>query len=202
MAQQMTAPGRIGHSEATAYPITFLDNRAAAVSALFSKALFQMNMRWLLNAASDRLSVYILKVCLLSIASAIVASDSAVAIAVKIFGLPTPEPIIYGNRLVDWLAVVVIVPFLESLLTSYLCRFGKNNFPDHSIINSAAIGAIAGALHGLVNPYWFFGPAASFFVWSYAWFKWAEARGKKTFLVLFIPHMIQNGVGLSLMHIG
>lgn len=95
--------------------------------------------------------------------------------------------------------VVVLGPLIEGLLVYVICRFAGGNFPSRPGLASILVGIGAGGGRAWVSPFWFFGAAASFAIWSFAWFKWKASKRSNDFLILLVPHMIQNAVGMLMM---
>jgi hypothetical protein len=152
-----------------------------------------------LDAASDGLPLFLVKTSVIGIGAALLLHIAARSIAAQLVGYLPGLPQERGKGVIDWLLVVGAAPLLESSLANLCCLFAFRNFPEHLLAAAVVIGVAAGLLHALIAPFWFFGPAASFFAWSFAWFKWRSARRSRSFLVLLIPHMLQNAVGMSLM---
>ena len=154
---------------------------------------------WGLHADSDQWPAYVLKVALLSAAAAGAVHNLASWVGVTLLGLDAALPIERGRDLEAWLAVVVMGPLLESGLVYLACRFAYSNFRGHEVRAAVTIGGVAGLLHAVVSPMWFFGPAISFFIWSLAWFNWRAAARPRSFLILMVPHMLQNLMAMLLM---
>ena len=154
---------------------------------------------WAPDATSDALLPYVVKTALISAVAAVLLHNLAGFVGVGLFGLQMPMPVTRDSGFFDWLMVVVVGPLLESVLVYPVCLFSIKNFPDRIFGAAILIGATAGLLHGLVSPFWFFGPAISFFVWSLAWFKWKAAHRPRSLLILLLPHMIQNFLSMLLM---
>lgn len=95
---------------------------------------------------------------------------------------------------------VVLGPVLESLVLLWACSLAYRGLPNWSNARRAAlIGVIAGGVHALLGPLWFFGPAWAFFVWALGWFNWRELDRPRGLLVVLLPHVMQNAVAMTLM---
>lgn len=161
--------------------------------------LFGSSKLWPFDAASNGLLTYISKTTALAIVAAFALHSTAIFIGVKLLGFSLPTAPVRSRGVLDWLQAVGVGPLAEATLLYLCCLFVFKNFQKPWLSGAVVIGLVAGTLHGLVSPFWFFGPAISFFIWSYSWFCWKSAQRPHSFLVLLVPHMIQNSLAMLLM---
>lgn len=151
------------------------------------------------DAESNDLVTYIAKVTAVALSTAIVVQVAVLYVSTHLFGLTEPIRLSRGHEVSDWILMTVVTPLLESLVLYPFCVLALNSFPRRALGAAAVIGVVAGAWHAVAAPLWFFAPAASFFIWSFAWIKW-RARGKAGgFFILLVPHMVQNSIAMLLM---
>ncbi|HEY1396535.1 hypothetical protein [Roseateles sp.] len=160
------------------------------------RSIRKLDVQRVAPAVTDPLLVYCLKITALSLLTAASLLTIATVVA-HIAGIQTsPVPRI-GVEFRDSLGAALLSPLLESPLvwaTGSLARSMTQAVWAPSLV----IGLIAGVAHGAIHPMWFFGPAASFTVFAWAWFRWRDAGRSRHFLILLIPHMLQNIAVVSL----
>ncbi|WP_431047706.1 hypothetical protein [Roseateles sp. L2-2] len=145
---------------------------------------------------TDQLLVYCLKITVLSLLAA-TSLQTVATFVVHMAGMPSPPVPRIGLEVRDWLGAGLLSPLLESLFVWAAGSLIRGMTPT-VWVPSLAIGLIAGVAHGAIHPMWFFGPAASFTVFAWAWLRWRDAGRSRHFLILLIPHMLQNIAVLSL----
>ncbi len=145
---------------------------------------------------TDPLLVYCLKVTILSLLAA-ASLQGLATFVVQSIGIPTPRLPNPPLPAVDWFGATLLAPLVESLL-AWAAGSLLRSMTRARWASSMVIGLIAGAAHGAIHPMWFFGPAASFAVFAWAWLRWRDAGRSHHFLILLVPHMLQNIVAMSL----
>lgn len=142
------------------------------------------------------LFIYCLKVLVLSLLAATGLQGLATIVA-QATGLPAPPMPNMAIQFIDWVGAVLLSPLMESLLLWAVGSVARS-ITRAVWAPSMVIGLIAGAAHGAPHSMWFFGPAASFAVFAWAWLRWRDAGRSHHFLILLVPHMLQNIVAMSL----
>lgn len=145
---------------------------------------------------TDPLLVYCLKVSVLSLLAA-AGLQGLATVVVQMIGMPAPPMPNAPIELIDWAGAVFLSPLVESLLVWAAGTLARS-ITRAICAPSMTIGLIAGAAHGAIHPLWFFGPAASFTVFAWAWLRRRDSGRSMHFLVLLIPHMLQNIVAMTL----
>lgn len=139
---------------------------------------------------TDALLVYCLKITALSLLAAASLQAAATIVAHMVGMQPSSVPRI-GVDFRDWLGTALLSPLLESVLV-WAAGSLTRSMTRAVWTPSLLIGLAAGVLHGAIHPAWFFGPAASFTVFAWAWLRWRDAGRSRHFLILLVPHMLQN----------
>lgn len=148
-----------------------------------------------LPSTDDLLPIYCLKITCLSLLAASAFQGLAIVLfqALKVEVASMPELLF---RPADWIGVVLFAPLAESVLLWAAAGLARGM--DRVWATSLVIGAVAGAAHAALHPMWFFGPAASFTIFAWAWQRWRNADRPRHFLALLIPHVLQNAIVMCL----
>ncbi|WP_353328416.1 hypothetical protein [Chitiniphilus shinanonensis] len=89
--------------------------------------------------------------------------------------------------------IVFFAPIAESLMIRACYGILSSVWRERQNFEYAiAIATLAGLLHSLVTPMWFFPVFWSFFVFVLSWLRWRQEGGKYQSLVLMAPHAVQN----------
>lgn len=95
---------------------------------------------------------------------------------------------------------IVFAPFVETLLlcvwVELLARFGSKR-----LFVAATAAVIAGLLHAIISPTWFFSTAWGFFVFASAYVAWRPASFPMAFTAALAPHALSNATGWALLFI-
>ncbi|MBB3193153.1 hypothetical protein [Roseateles terrae] len=147
----------------------------------------------------DRRPTYVLKTTLISVATALTVVHVVGFVWLEWLEWPPgASSADRHNGVWTWLSAVVWGPIGESLFLYLACAFAFINARERPVAASVVIGIVAGLLHGIFAPLWFFGPAVSFGIWSFAWFRWRTVHPPRGFLILLVPHMLQNLLAMVL----
>lgn len=104
------------------------------------------------------------------------------------------EPVDAGNGS-PWF-VVLIGPAIEAgLLLGLLYILRTLGASGRTAVTASAL--LWGALHGLINPVWFWAPAWLFFVTSAGAWAWRRHGKWHAFAAAFVPHALQNAAVLA-----
>lgn len=141
------------------------------------------------------LPIYCLKITCLSLLAASAFQGLAIAFfqALNVQVSSAPELLV---RPIDWVGTVLLAPLAESVLLWAAASLARST--GRVWATSLVIGVVAGAAHASLHPMWFFGPAASFTIFAWAWQRWRNADRPRHFLVLLIPHVLQNAIVMGL----
>lgn len=143
----------------------------------------------------DPLAIYCLKITCLSLLAASALQGLAIALfqALNVKVASGPEQLF---RPMDWAGTVLFAPLAESVLLWAAASLARST--GRVWATSLVIGVVAGGAHAALHPMWFFGPAASFTIFAWAWQRWRNADRPRHFLVLLIPHVLQNAIVIGL----
>lgn len=142
---------------------------------------------------------YVLKTALIAVVAASTVLYAIGFVWIELLERPYERPHTHLHDSVwTWLSAVVWGPIGESVFLYFACAFARINMPERPIVASVVIGVVAGLLHGIFAPLWFFAPAVSFGIWSYAWFRWRAVHPPRGFLILLVPHTLQNLLAMVL----
>jgi hypothetical protein len=91
---------------------------------------------------------------------------------------------------------LLIAPVVETYLLGLFLRSLRGSLSDMRLSILSALGW--GALHALIAPFWFFGVAWSFFVFSWFYLLWLPRSQAKAFSAAAVPHFLLNASALVL----
>ena len=123
---------------------------------------------------------------LLSILAILLAD--AVGVDVAAYSGPAREA-----TLGSFFSMVVFAPIVETLILSWLLKVLLST--SLSSVASAVVAAgLWGLLHGIFTPFWFFGAAWGFFVFSCGYIAWRHVSYGQGFLAASVPHALANSM--------
>lgn len=102
------------------------------------------------------------------------------------------------QRAIDHFLIIVATPAVETLLLALILSILGRVIVSHRILATVS-ALIWGALHGSLAPFWFFGTAWSFFVFSAGWLAWRGRSWGHAFAAASIPHAFINLLVMSTM---
>ncbi len=92
---------------------------------------------------------------------------------------------------------IIVAPIGETLFLSAWIGVSKL-FGLRNLFIAVTSGVIAGLLHAIVSPTWFFPSAWAFFVFASAYLAWRPSSFFSAFAAAALPHALNNATGVAM----
>lgn len=127
-----------------------------------------------------------------SLALGLLAHSFALALDVGRTSLPGAS----SAPLVSAFLSIAFAPLVETVFLASFIETGRS-LKQSNIRIAIAAGVMAGILHGIASPIWFFQSAWGFFVYACAYLAWRPASLPRAFSIAAVTHALNNAIAAA-----